>query len=415
MMSKEDLLKIINFAKENGISKTQAAKHFGYTRGKLDFANKKYGFVKKRNEISKEEILNIINYSKNNNISYPKACAALGYSEKMNISAYKKKYNIIDKSKGENPLRKYNVNDNFFSEPNILNCYYAGFIAADGCIPSRDRNSLLIELSSKDRQWIEIFKKNLQIESPIRDRIDKGKYPMSGISFTSSKIIRDLKNIFNIIPKKSLTLMPPNIEDKKLKYAFICGYIDGDGSIIHYINEKRNRDTIFLSILGTYKMCSWIKETFKDITNNTGTIHEKTNTKIFKIVFNTKSARDIIKQLYALDVPKLKRKWSDEVYNHCFNFIPKHNHTFKKFYVFDLYGNLLKECESRIEAHNFSGVDMSAITKIAKLNSNKKQSNGYMFSYTNKMQKFDPSETRYWKFIRQKLISEGKIKPEDFA
>ena len=51
---------------------------------------------------------------------------------------------ILKYAPGKNPnshkkgRRKYSVNDSFFSEPNEVNSYYAGFIAADGCIKSNN-------------------------------------------------------------------------------------------------------------------------------------------------------------------------------------------------------------------------------------------------------------------------------------
>ena len=55
--------------------------------------------------------------------------------------------------------RKYNVNDCFFETPNIVNCYYAGFIAADGCIRKYkgkfvETYSLSFGLSIKDKDFL---------------------------------------------------------------------------------------------------------------------------------------------------------------------------------------------------------------------------------------------------------------------
>lgn len=51
--------------------------------------------------------------------------------------------------------KKATVNDNFFSEYNALSCYYAGLIAADGCI--REKEEFLVYLKR-----IYVFYKNLK-------------------------------------------------------------------------------------------------------------------------------------------------------------------------------------------------------------------------------------------------------------
>lgn len=45
-------------------------------------------------------------------------------------------------------VRKYSIDQSYFHEPNVANSYWAGFIAADGCVGSRDR-ALIIMLDRK--------------------------------------------------------------------------------------------------------------------------------------------------------------------------------------------------------------------------------------------------------------------------
>ena len=97
--------------------------------------------------------------------------------------------------------RTYNVDDFFFNIPNELNSYYAGFIAADGCICSRnrDKRTLKIGLSSKDSKWLKTFKEKIKSESPIKNRIQK-KWLIkeNEVVITSSS--------FNLIPVKVIKL-----------------------------------------------------------------------------------------------------------------------------------------------------------------------------------------------------------------
>ncbi len=372
--------------------------------------------------MTKEEVLNILEYAKDNNVSQKKACIALGFKPSTNISFFRKKYDLGDKGTNSNytghKIRKYEVNDYFFDEPNLLNCYYAGFIAADGNLPNRsqDRGNVTLEISEKDEIILENIKKDLKCESPIRHTVgNKGHYMVS-LRFTSHRIREKLGEHFNITPRKSLTLCPPNLNNDELKFAYICGYIDGDGTICLY--QRNGFNNINLSILGTKEICEWIKETFSEITNNKGSIMLKPHTNIYKITFTTKSAREIIKKLFVLDVPKLKRKWNDMVFHHCFVYKQQHNHTFKKVNVFDLYGALLKRCESIIEASEYTNVNKGTISKFSIKNSNKCQSNGFMFSTNEAMDKYEPPTdvklSGLWRKTRNKLIEDRKIKEEDF-
>src|ERR1700686_2382153 len=92
----------------------------------------------------------------NNSKSFSQIAEKYGISRKT-VSKYCKKYNI----KPSLPKRrKYFVNDIFFHTATEKSFYWAGFIAADGCIVkdhSDVGNALVIELSKKDQTLLETF------------------------------------------------------------------------------------------------------------------------------------------------------------------------------------------------------------------------------------------------------------------
>ena len=332
--------------------------------------------------MTKEDVLKIINYSDKNNISEKESSNILGY-HCAGLSYYKHKFNIAVNPIGNAKFthrfnRKFDVNDNFFSHPSILNSYYAGFIAADGNI-SRDYRVLTIGLSSKDEKWIEKFQKDINSNHKIHKSVVKNKFNVSTIQITSQQICSDLLNNYNITQDKSLTLMPPNIRSEELINAFICGYIDGDGSIIKYKNVN-GYDTINISLLGTLEICSWIKHHFNKYTNKCGRIMRNHNSikNTYVLTYSTKSARIIFEKLYGLNVPKLERKWKEEIHNFCLTF-KKHKPkgTSKGVYIFDLYGNLLKYCNTLQEAEMYTKVHLSRISSLCKKD-NHHESNGYI-------------------------------------
>ena len=155
---------------------------------------------------TKEFIESVLKYSIENQISEKLAANHFKISYKL-LPYYKNKYGIKLNPIGNGKFtyrykRQYNVDDNFFNKPNIINCYWAGFIAADGCITGRNKNKLYIGLSSKDKQHLEVFKKTICFDGPILENIIKRgdkEFHTSTISITSQKIADDLyKNLGTI-------------------------------------------------------------------------------------------------------------------------------------------------------------------------------------------------------------------------
>ena len=220
---------------------------------------------------------------------------------------------------------------------------------------------------------------------------------MSVLDITSQKISDDLYKNFNITPRKSLTLLPPNLSDTNLIDAFICGYIDGDGCICMCKNNVRNiQDSLVISTVGTQEIVSWIKERFSQILGKEfGSINKYHNSKKNTYSYSTgqsKGAREIFKHFYNLNVPKLKRKWTDEIYEYCINYKKRNPICRRKgVNVFDLDGNLIKHFDLINEASNFTGVSIGRISNLCKINDSKHQAKGYMFSRDETMEKYEPS------------------------
>ena len=342
----------------------------------------------------KEKIEEVLNYSAEHHVSEKEACKVLGVNYNS-LYGFKKKFGIIPHQRGKAPFTSrgkvlYGVNDTFFETPNLLNCYYAGFFAADGNI-AKDKRHCTITLSSKDRCWLENFKQDIEFEGPIRDFIMNGKYPSSSIVINSEKIAHDLEVNFNITPAKSLTLIPPNISDESLIDAFICGYIDGDGSIgLSSNNEKQ--ESLKISILGTFEMMLWIKQRVNVVVGKEfGSIfHKKTHSgKMFTLSFGDKNGRTLFLSYYDIKVPKLERKWRNEYYEYCINYKKRLPICRRKgVNVFNLEGKLIKHCETLLEAEEFTGVNNANISKLCKINDNKHSSKGFMFSRENEIKPY---------------------------
>ena len=358
---------------------------------------------------SKEFIESILNYSLTNKIPEKEASKYFNLNPNQ-LRYYKKKYGFKMNPVGKGLFtyrlqRKYNVNDNFFENPDILNSYWAGFIAADGCIiEGKKQNQLSIGLSKKDFDHLNLFKNDIDFNGPIKNNYIKKIYKneekifeSSQLYITSQKISDDLYKNFNITPRKSLTLLPPNLSDTNLIDAFICGYIDGDGCVYLYKNNVRNiQDSLSISIVGTYEIVLWIKERFSQILGKEfGSIQKNHNSEKNTYVYRigqSKGVREIFKHFYNLNVPKLKRKWTDEIYDYCVNYKKRDPICRRKgVNIFDLEGNLIKHFDTLNEASEYTGVSVGRISDMCKINDSKHQAKGYMFSRDETMKKYEPS------------------------
>jgi hypothetical protein len=165
---------------------------------------------------------------------------------------------------------KYSKNENFFTEPSVLNSYWAGFIAADGCI---SKNRLTIGLSSKDSIILERFKIDIGYNGKIYivnqfDKRTQKTYTRNVIRISSKTIINDLLLNWNISERKSTILTHPNLSELKYQLAYIIGYIDGDGCISIAKAKDCNSTHLHLIIAGTESTLKWINSIENKIIDN---------------------------------------------------------------------------------------------------------------------------------------------------
>jgi hypothetical protein len=200
---------------------------------------------------------------------------------------------------------KYRVDHNFFKSLNNLNCYWGGFIAADGYI-RRGTYGVGIKLSKNDIEHLNLFKETIKTNSPIRDKIQKtitGKIlNYSILDIYSRDIVNDLFTNFRIIPAKSLTLKSPKIENFENKLSYIAGLIDGDGCIY------KNKSNIRIQLIGSFYIINWVKETLKEILEiKNNMVRPNHNSFVIQVTGN--KAKKLINIIKNIDIPILKRKW----------------------------------------------------------------------------------------------------------
>jgi hypothetical protein len=104
-----------------------------------------------------------------------------------------------------------------------------GLIATDGCL-SRDGRHLTV--TSKDVELVDIIKHCLRVTASIRSTLDSACYRLQWSDVMMWRWLFDI----GLMPAKSLRLGPLQVPDACFP-DFVRGCIDGDGSIITYVDR----------------------------------------------------------------------------------------------------------------------------------------------------------------------------------
>lgn len=172
----------------------------------------------------------------NNNTSYEDIAKIVGVHGECVRRALTKR-GIVSRK----PARRhtYSCDTGFFNKFTPESCYWAGFLAADGCIQS-NRDAVRLFLSIDDKKSIEDFLACTHSTYPIytQDRghcvsPGNGKLceirPQVGVAISCSQWVTDLRDNFSVVPCKSKTLQPPTNLPDPMVWHFLRGYFDGDG------------------------------------------------------------------------------------------------------------------------------------------------------------------------------------------
>lgn len=158
--------------------------------------------------------------------------------------------------------RKYFHNENFWSAPNKLNSFWAGFGIADACLVDREdgKYSYSIQISEMDKDYLQEFANNIEYTGKLSfiNSIKKTTNKISklvSLRIHSRQWGQDLIKNFNLTPRKTFTVKPPNLNESLLFY-YLKGLIDGDGCIA--FSSKKG---ITIRICGASKdLIYWVRD-----------------------------------------------------------------------------------------------------------------------------------------------------------
>lgn len=164
--------------------------------------------------------------------------------------------------------QKYQCNEKVFSTYNKFSCYWAGLLAADGCVYKRkDTGSLYVILGLIDKNTVYSFKKFLEYTGVVSHRLVKSTFKNSCKEYETetwelrclnNRICKDLEDNFNITVQKTYTYCPSEYVPQDLIKYFILGYFDGDGSI-SYCTTNTGRKQFNITFTGTLETIHYIQ------------------------------------------------------------------------------------------------------------------------------------------------------------
>jgi hypothetical protein len=203
--------------------------------------------------------------------------------------------------------------------------YWAGFIAADGCIVNYKR--LSVGVSIKDKKHILKLAKFLNCKNICY--LNSNNFPMVSLSLQDPPLISKFASKFNFKPRK--TYNPPNLTwlkgDKFL--SFFAGFVDGDGS---FSLNGRSLNSIKFMLHGH---ASW-KNNFLFIGKRLHELFDSSKLIFHSRVFIDKEGyvyldisnfpflRALKSKIISLSIPILKRKW-DKISNTYVTRFEKHD------------------------------------------------------------------------------------------
>ena len=228
-------------------------------------------------------------------------------SKQLNLSWRKvaktlHKYNIM-RSVGRN--YKYKCNDNFFKNIDTEEkAYWLGVLYADGNVSKNSSGTGQVFLSSKDKEWVQLFLNSINSTFNLKQELHKkyNKYIWKA-HITSNIMFTDLCT-HGCIPNKSLIITFPQIPNNLIRH-FIRGYFDGDGTIgvYKYLCNSSSK-TVRSGICSGSKL--FLEELTKHIPTKYKTI--KCYNGVYRVMFSVNDTLLFCNYIYQDATIFLKRK-----------------------------------------------------------------------------------------------------------
>lgn len=193
----------------------------------------------------------------------------------------------------QNPNTKYNIDDDFFKKIDTeAKAYLLGWIASDGSIT---KSGFQIAIDKEDLRCLETLRNIICKELPIKNKKNSN---LVSLSISSKTISNDICNLLNILPeKKSDKVEFPNLDTDELKWIFLRGFFDGDGTI-HTISDTHRTPYCGIATNSTPMIKSLIKFTKIPCSED-----------VASLAWSGNNALDFLNKLYGKSRFRLNRKY----------------------------------------------------------------------------------------------------------
>lgn len=194
-------------------------------------------------------------------------------------------------------------NPRAFKENTKEAAYWAGFIAADGCVDEKGRVRFYLQLS--DASHLEKFAKFVGSTHKLNKNTKRNR---CSIEFTCIEMVTDLKK-WNITPRKSLTYQPPI--DIPYVTHYLRGYYDGDGTVCESFSNKNSiTATFYAGIACSFLFRDWFSNYLKTNLPEV-TLKQYENDNHVTITMNTNKSIVFLNHLYkdSEEATRLDRKF----------------------------------------------------------------------------------------------------------
>lgn len=196
--------------------------------------------------------------------------------------------------------------------------YIIGLLATDGNLSKDGRH---ITMRSSDKDLLETFKGCLELKDKIAQSVNDGyaKKPSFRIQFSNAKFYHWLHRI-GLFPAKTYTLGRIKIPNKYFR-DFLRGHLDGDGSIVTYIDKYKyykgrnyTNQRVYVKFISASEIhIKWLHESIKKLSKIQGSlqcnIRVKPKVSIWEIKFSKKDSMELLKWIYYQpNLPCLERK-----------------------------------------------------------------------------------------------------------
>lgn len=214
------------------------------------------------------------------------------------VDAIKQRAQILGLYRSGRHFPSRSLDESFFSNPTLQSSYWAGFIAADGCVIISPRRELRIGIHRRDLGLLRQFCKDVNYDGSIKTN------PKNIVSLTICAIdqwINDLDINFGVVHSKPLR-RPPIGLDFESSLAYMIGYIDGDGC---WHRGKRDR-RLALIIVGPPAILQWMRDMLSSFI---GDVTVRPGRGCHRLSISGKYAKSVAKLLLASPIKGLHRKW----------------------------------------------------------------------------------------------------------